>query len=1111
MASFKNLISNTSAQISSGGTITGDLVINGDLQVDGGGSLSFDEIIEGTQVIDVTNTEALLVRKDGDGGDVFIVDTTNSRVGVGITPTVDLDISSPSGNVQARLFRNANVKTSLTFKNSLQEWEIGNSVGDNNKFTIRDITDSRNAFVIDGSGDVSMTGAVLHSSTSSFVGNVGIGSIAGSAGGKLLFVDAGDGVADNSDVARFRNQEATDGRNYGVSIIAGSNSTDNSLNVMDKNSSTNFIVKGDGSCGIGTESPNTLLTVSSGTSGDVVPILSLQGHRTSNNPYAKLSFWHGTDEDTAFIMAHRANSNDSSADITFNTANNGTNAEVMRVTYDNKVGIGISDPDAYLAGANNLVLGGTSGDHGLTIRSASDSKGIIAFGDGDASSDAGYRGQIQYLHSSDKMLFITSTANRMILDANSRISLSNNDGGSNNTTFGYQSGLNLTTNGDENTLVGHASGVELTTGEHNVAVGHKSIFDFKEGSYNTAVGSFALGGSHGSTADASAENVAIGYSTMGNNFNNSATTDQCVAIGAFAMNGALNNADGNVAIGYKSLLGATSGQKNTAIGYKSGENLTSGGNSVMIGNEAGNGVSTSYYHVLIGDHAGHKTLADHGTTAVGYYALANATSGGYNTAIGYQSLEDNVSGEFNTAVGYQTLKDATGQRNSVLGYQALFSTTVAGNSVAVGRQAGYSVTDHGNNVFIGDTAGYHQTGESNIFIGKDAGLGSSGSDNDGTVAVGYHSLTALTSAQRMTAVGYQALAAEDAGSYQTAVGYQALSQVNNDNGHNTALGQRAGYNLTTGNANTLIGSGADASGSGGVNQTVIGASATGQADNSVTLGNADVTAVYMAQDSGAKVHMGDFHLQNPTSFTFNNNASNELCSFEARYADSPTGTTGAHIAFRKSADDFTSGTETARIADIGTSGNINANHSSSLEFHVLSAHTMTKTLTVGSNDGTDRVQLHKGRLQFPATQNADADANTLDDYEEGTYTPVVSNGSTAYSASVENGYYTKIGDQVFVQVFITSSEAGSGSAALHVTLPFSYNGAGNKRITASVRTENVDVDSSCVQLMLANASSGTSDKLFFTQMRDNAGQLSLPASSYSSGDTIQFNVHYKVA
>ncbi len=47
-----------------GGTIDGDVIITGDLQVSGGGSLSFDEVIEGTQVIDVTNTEALLVRKN---------------------------------------------------------------------------------------------------------------------------------------------------------------------------------------------------------------------------------------------------------------------------------------------------------------------------------------------------------------------------------------------------------------------------------------------------------------------------------------------------------------------------------------------------------------------------------------------------------------------------------------------------------------------------------------------------------------------------------------------------------------------------------------------------------------------------------------------------------------------------------------------------------------------------------------------------------------------------------------------------------------------------------------------------------------------------------------
>ena len=73
--------SNNRLQVAmAGGTISGDLTITGDLKVEGGGSLAFDEIVEGTQVIEVTNTEAFLVRKASDGGDVFVVDTTNSKV-----------------------------------------------------------------------------------------------------------------------------------------------------------------------------------------------------------------------------------------------------------------------------------------------------------------------------------------------------------------------------------------------------------------------------------------------------------------------------------------------------------------------------------------------------------------------------------------------------------------------------------------------------------------------------------------------------------------------------------------------------------------------------------------------------------------------------------------------------------------------------------------------------------------------------------------------------------------------------------------------------------------------------------------------------------------------
>ena len=49
-------------------------------------------------------------------------------------------------------------------------------------------------------------------------------------------------------------------------------------------------------------------------------------------------------------------------------------------------------------------------------------------------------------------------------------------------------------------------------------------------------------------------------------------------------------------------------------------------------------------------------------------------------------------------------------------------------------------------------------------------------------------------------------------------------------------------------------------------------------------------------------------------------------------------------------------------------------------------------------------------ITFPATQSASSDANTLDDYEEGTWTPTI-NGTTMTAGS---GWYTKIGRQVFL-------------------------------------------------------------------------------------------------
>jgi len=53
-------------------------------------------------------------------------------------------------------------------------------------------------------------------------------------------------------------------------------------------------------------------------------------------------------------------------------------------------------------------------------------------------------------------------------------------------------------------------------------------------------------------------------------------------------------------------------------------------------------------------------------------------------------------------------------------------------------------------------------------------------------------------------------------------------------------------------------------------------------------------------------------------------------------------------------------------------------------------------------------------ITFPATQSASSDANTLDDYEEGVWTPAMTNLTINSGTPTFSGTYTKIGRLVFV-------------------------------------------------------------------------------------------------
>lgn len=87
------------------------------------------------------------------------------------------------------------------------------------------------------------------------------------------------------------------------------------------------------------------------------------------------------------------------------------------------------------------------------------------------------------------------------------------------------------------------------------------------------------------------------------------------------------------------------------------------------------------------------------------------------------------------------------------------------------------------------------------------------------------------------------------------------------------------------------------------------------------------------------------------------------------------------------------------------------------------------------------LSLSQGQLQFPATQNPSSNANTLDDYEEGTFTLTAAfetPGSSSWAYTERTGYYTKIGNAVAVSfTFRATPTIGSGSGALNISgFPF---------------------------------------------------------------------------
>ena len=107
---------------------------------------------------------------------------------------------------------------------------------------------------------------------------------------------------------------------------------------------------------------------------------------------------------------------------------------------------------------------------------------------------------------------------------------------------------------------------------------------------------------------------------------------------------------------------------------------------------------------------------------------------------------------------------------------------------------------------------------------------------------------------------------------------------------------------------------------------------------------------------------------------------------------------------------------------------------------------------------TPIIDLTGGQIAFPATQVPSAGANTIDDYKEGEWTPVLEFGgaSVDMTYTTQAGLYTKIGRQVTITSYINLSNKGTSTGnALIEGLPFTSKNNNGAYSVVSLRLINV--------------------------------------------------------
>ena len=420
-----------------------------------------------------------------------------------------------------------------------------------------------------------------------------------------------------------------------------------------------------------------------------------------------------------------------------------------------------------------------------------------------------------------------------------------------------------------------------------------------------------------------------------------------------------------------------------------------------------------------------KTLSVAGTLVV-----TGASSTIDATAIGSSTPD---SGAFTTlsSTGNTTLGDASGDAVTINGTATFANANpvlTPGTANGVAYLNGSKVLSSSSALTFDGTNLTATNGASiqGLTVGRGAGAVST------NTAVGASALAANTTGDRNTAAGYQALNSVTTSTQHSAFGYRAL--LSNTSGQaSTAFGKDTLRTNTTGSENTAVGNTTlDANTTGSYN---VGIGAQALISNTTASNNTAVgyQAGYSNTTGANNVLVGAY-----TGYDLTTGSRN---TFVGGYVNGG-GSAGSTITTGSANTIIGAYTGNGGGLDIRTSSNYIVLSDGDGNPLISTANSQTVALKGAvPNSGTG--------ITFPATQSASSNANTLDDYEEGTWTPTL---TPATSGTITVGSpnlcaYTKVGRVVTVNGLIDTASVSTpvGASVTVNNLPFTSNATGTQR------------------------------------------------------------------